>query len=179
MSTRARRTGRAGHRGRAGARAAGSAFALPGSDAYLPRAQRGASGICTRQAGDRPRKGGRCPEPGSQRFLAQLLGTWLTEQRELGLWSSSCVHELRLGFGTHPAEDPPKWAVLLTQRSQSPARARPSPFNPPRLRRLPAEGDDLPRSGRKKSETSLWQWQNSNVQAAVRNQRWQSSSCSA
>lgn len=55
MSTRACRAAREGRRGRAGAPAqASSAQALPRSDAYLPGAQRDASGICTRREGDRP-----------------------------------------------------------------------------------------------------------------------------
>lgn len=69
MSTRACRAAGEGRRGRAGAPArAGSAQALPRSDAYLPGTQRDASGICTRRAGDRPLRGGGCLLPGSQKF---------------------------------------------------------------------------------------------------------------
>lgn len=107
-----------------------------------PSAQRGARGVCTRRPGDRPRTGGRCTPPGSQRVSAQLLGTWLTEPRGLGLWISSCVHELGPGYGVYPSENPPKWVVPLTQISQFRALASTAPtppLNPQRLRHLPAK----------------------------------------
>lgn len=56
-----------------------SARALSGSNAYLARAQRGASYICTRRAGDWPGRGGPCRAPGSPRFPPQLLVIWLVE----------------------------------------------------------------------------------------------------
>lgn len=57
MSTLACRTAPEGHGGPAGAPArTGLARALAGSDAHLPRAQKGASGICTLGESDRLRR---------------------------------------------------------------------------------------------------------------------------
>lgn len=103
--------------------------------------------------------------------------------RSRGDWFSAVPAVCTAGpsvWGATRREPSPKWVVPLTQHIPSFQYSEVLP-PPPRLSAPPVAptcwGGDLPRSGRRKSETSLWQ--NPNVQAAVRNQRWQGPSCSA